>query len=124
MSEKKILIVDDEEAFTRIVKLNLEDTGNYEVKTENNPKEALEVAKWYDPDVTILDVIMPEMSGLEVAEELRKFWGDNQRPLIFLTAAVSKEDANMQHEMLENAPLLAKPVDVDELIAAIEKISS
>ena len=36
----KILIVDDEEAFTRIVKLNLEDTGNYEVKAENNPKEA------------------------------------------------------------------------------------
>jgi CheY-like chemotaxis protein len=123
MSEKKILIVDDEEAFTRIVKLNLEDTGKFEVKAENNPREAVEIAKWYDPDVTVLDVIMPEMSGLEVAEELRKFWGDSPRPIIFLTAAVSKEDANMQHEMLENAPLLAKPVDVEELIAAIDKVS-
>ena len=122
MSEKKILIVDDEEAFTRIVKLNLEDTGKFEVKTENSPKQALETAKWYEPDVTVLDVIMPEMSGLEVAAELRKDWGDNPRPIIFLTAAVSKEDANMQHEMLEDAPLLAKPVDVDELLAAIDKI--
>ncbi|MFT5496675.1 MAG: two-component system alkaline phosphatase synthesis response regulator PhoP [Kiritimatiellia bacterium] len=124
MSQKKILIVDDEETFTRIVKLNLEDTGKYEVKVENNPRQAIEVAKWFDPDVTVLDVIMPEMSGLEVADELRAFWGDSPRPIIFLTAAISKEDASMQHEMMQNAPLLAKPVDVEELIQALDQVTS
>ena len=122
MAAKRVLIVDDEESLTEILKLTLEDSGDYEVRTENNAEEVLSVARWFTPDIVVLDVIMPEMSGLEVADQLREELGDAVPPILFLTAAVSKEDVNMQHELLKDCPVMAKPVGTQELIDQIESI--
>jgi len=102
--------------------MSLEDSGKFEVKTLNRPSEVLEMVKWYDPAVCVLDVIMPELSGLELAVQLREHWGDKQRKIIFLTAAISKDDASMKHALMEGAPVLAKPVSVDTLIKEIETV--
>ena len=122
MAAKRILIVDDEESLTEILKLTLEDSGDYEVRTENNSEEVLGVVRWFTPDIVVLDVIMPEMSGLEVADQLSDELGDDAPPILFLTAAVSKEDVNMQHELLKNCPVMAKPVGTQELVEQIETI--
>ena len=118
----KVLLVDDEESVTRLMRMSLEDSGKYTVKTLNRPGDALETVKWFDPDVCVLDVIMPEMSGLELASQLKEYWGNDPKGIIFLTAAISKDDAGMHHDMLENSPVLAKPVGVEELIEVIDEV--
>ena len=124
MADTKVLIVDDEETFVRMVKLTLEDSGEFEVKTESNPTNALQAVQWFSPDIIVLDVIMPEMSGIEVSEQLKADPQVGKTPIIFLTAAVSKENAHLQDDMLEGNPVLAKPVGAEELTAAIEKALS
>ena len=118
----KVLLVDDEVSVTRLMRMSLEDSGQFEVNALNRPSEALETVKWFDPDVCVLDVIMPELSGLELAVQLREHWGDQPKKIIFLTAAISKDDANMKHDLMEGAPVLAKPVSVEELIQEIQNV--
>lgn len=65
--EKKILIVDDEEDFTKLIKLNLERTGEYEVEIENGGLRGLAAAREFKPDLILLDILMPDMEGGEVA---------------------------------------------------------
>src|SRR5205809_734888 len=60
MSLKRLLLVDDEEPFTRLVKLNLEQTGRYTVRIENDGAKALATAREFAPDLILLDVIMPD----------------------------------------------------------------
>ena len=69
---KRILVVDDEPAVTRMVKLNLERTGDFIVKTENQGSQAVAAAREFQPDVTLLDVMMPDMGGEEVATLLQE----------------------------------------------------
>jgi Response regulator containing CheY-like receiver, AAA-type ATPase, and DNA-binding domains len=69
--KKKILVVDDEVAFTRTLKMNLERTGQYEVRVENFAQDALKAAKEFKPDLIILDVIMPAEFGGDIAAKLR-----------------------------------------------------
>ena len=61
MPKKKILIIDDEEQFTQMVKLNLEGTGRYYVFVENNAFNGYKITKVVMPDLILLDIIMPEM---------------------------------------------------------------
>ena len=68
--KKKILVVDDEAGLTRMIKANLERTGKYEVRTENMGSRAMAAAREFRPDLMFLDVMMPDMSGDDVAARL------------------------------------------------------
>ena len=81
----KILIVDDEPDIIEILKYNLEKEG-YDVKSANNGKKAVEKAKKYIPDIIILDVMMPEMDGIEACQELKKISKLSNTRIIFLSA--------------------------------------
>src|SRR2546423_5120830 len=59
MSKRRILVVDDETSITRLLKLNLEQTGSYEVREENLGARVLEAAREFKPDLVLLDVMMP-----------------------------------------------------------------
>ncbi|MGC8743235.1 MAG: response regulator [Verrucomicrobiia bacterium] len=119
--KKKILIVDDEVAFTRTLKLNLERTGNYEVCVENIPEETVKTAKNFKPDLIILDVIMPMMFGGDVAAKLRAEPDLQDVPIIFLTAYVKRHCIEEHEGYISGYPFLAKPATLEEIIAAIEK---
>ena len=67
----KILVVDDDKDIVEILKYNLENAG-YSVKSANNGIEAIKKAKKFLPDVILMDVMMPEMSGIEACSEIRK----------------------------------------------------
>ena len=81
----KILIVDDEPDIIEILKYNLDKEG-YDVKSANNGKKAVEKAKKYIPDIIILDVMMPEMDGIEACQELKKISKLSNTRIIFLSA--------------------------------------
>ena len=68
---KKILVVDDERPISDIIKFNLTKEG-YEVVTAFDGREALEQFEAKKPDLVILDLMLPELDGLEVAKEIRK----------------------------------------------------
>ena len=122
MKQRKILVVDDEEGFTHLLKLNLEQTGKYEVKIENTGEKGVHIAPFYKPDLILLDVIMPDISGREVALRLKEHPATANTPIIFLTATISREDVVAHHGVLDGYPSLAKPVKLKELTDCIEAV--
>lgn len=121
MEKKKILIVDDEEHFGKMVKLNLEGTGRYAVRVETQGKQAFAAAKVFKPDLILLDVIMPDADGGEVAQQIKTDKDLNNTPIVFLTAIVKKNEIAYRDGSACGYPFIAKPVTVKELINRIEK---
>jgi CheY-like chemotaxis protein len=122
MSTKRILVVDDEPSITRLLKLNLEQTGHYEVREVNSSPTALAAAREFKPDLVISDVMMPEVGGGEVAAQLREDPALRRVPVIFLTAAVRKEELGGPEAVIAGRLYIAKPLDLKSLLAAIERI--
>jgi len=121
MMTKRILVVDDEPSVTRNLKLNLESDGGFDVFTENHAANVLTAARIFRPDLILLDVMMPDMDGGDVAARLRADPLLLDTPIIFLTALVSNEETN-GHEMLSGAEtFLAKPVDIGELRQTLQE---
>jgi len=121
MAKKKILIIDDEEALTRLVKLNLESTGDYEVMTENKGANGLAAAKAFKPDLVLLDIIMPDMEGSDVAGQIMEDKDISDTPIVFLTAMIRKEETAASRGIIGGHPFIAKSVNIKELIDCIEK---
>ncbi|MFH2146227.1 MAG: response regulator [Candidatus Omnitrophota bacterium] len=122
MREKKILIIDDEVSFTNLVKLNLETKGSFTVRTESKGLNAVAAAKEFKPDMILLDIIMPDMSGGDVAFELEHDEVTKDIPIVFLTAAVKSEEVNSAEDgMIGGHTFIAKPTTVDVLLDCIEK---
>ena len=121
MAKKRILLVDDEKSFTNLLKLNLEETGNYEVRVENWPEDALGAAQQFKPDLVLLDIIMPRIPGGNVAAQIKEDAGLKDTPIVFLTAAVRKQQVDDNEGIICDFPCLAKPVTLELVIEAIEK---
>lgn len=120
-ARKRVLIVDDEASFTRLLKLNLHHTGHYTAEAVNDPERALAVAREFSPDVILLDVMMPGMDGSEVAARMRASSKLKNTPIVFLTAAVRKSEVTEHQGSIGGFPFIAKPVDLNELVGCIEK---
>ena len=120
-ARKRILIVDDEVPFTRMVKLNLEKTGDFEVRMENRATNALPAAREFKPDLIILDVIMPGMDGGDVQSQIKRDRTLREVPIIFLTATVSKREAGEGGLNSGGQLFLAKPVSVENLVSRIHE---
>jgi two-component system OmpR family response regulator len=119
MPKKRILIVDDEPKFTQMVRFNLEKTGVYEVMEVNHPKQALEAATRFKPDLVLLDVMMPGMDGGDVAAQFQRDPGLKDVPVMFVTAAVARSEAGQHGYRSGGDIFLAKPITLDALLAAI-----
>jgi two-component system alkaline phosphatase synthesis response regulator PhoP len=120
MGKKRILLVDDEKSLTTLLKLNLEETGNYEVRVENWPEDAWPAAREFKPDLILLDIIMPRLPGGNVAAQIDADPELKNTPIVFLTAAVRKHQVEDNDGIISGRPCLAKPASLDEVIAMIE----
>jgi CheY-like chemotaxis protein len=120
MERKRILIVDDEENFTRMLKRTLDRTGFYDVFTENHGSQAVAAARDCDPHLILLDVIMPDLDGGDVVAALQRDRKLRKIPVVFLTAAVSKREGNEGGVVSGGFQFLAKPVSLKELVECIE----
>jgi len=121
MAKKRILLVDDEKSFTNLLKLNLEETGAYEVRVENWAEDACGAAREFKPDLVLLDIIMPRMPGGNVAAQIQKDPQLKDTPIVFLTAAVRPHQVEEHEGIICDFPCLAKPASVEKVIEMIEK---
>ena len=123
MAEKtKILIIDDEEYICHLIKLFLEGTNRFEVLMSTTGQEGIELAKTNKPDLILLDILMPEMSGTAVVECLSQEKSTKDIPIVFLTGVVTKQDVEASKGVIGGRRFIAKPVASDELIAGIESV--
>jgi len=120
MEKKKIMIVDDEEDFLEITKLNLEKTGKYEIMTLSSAKNIITKLHEFKPDVILLDVLMPGIDGLTACEMLNKDPLGISTPIIIISALSSNRD-KLKAYKLGIVDYLTKPIDKNTIIASIEK---
>jgi two-component system, OmpR family, alkaline phosphatase synthesis response regulator PhoP len=115
----KILVVDDEADIVDLLRYNLEKEG-YEVLTAANGREALAQSR-LQPQLIILDIMMPEMDGLEVCRQLKKDTGTASIPVMFLTAKGSEIDEVVGLE-LGAEDYIVKPISIRKLLTRIKVI--
>src|SRR4030042_6143778 len=113
----RILLVDDEERVLNFLRSKLKVAG-YEVLTANNGHDALEEAQAQEPDLIVLDILMPRMDGFDTLKELRRF---SSVPVIILSARRDDID-KIKGLGLGADDYLAKPFNPDELVARIESV--
>ena len=119
MPLKKILIIDDDISGSCLLKLSLEKTGAYEVRTENRGSRGLASAREFGPDAIVLDVVMPDKDGGDVAFQIQSDKTLRETPIIFLTSLVTDQEAAMT--LLPGFQFMAKPVNVNRLVKLIEE---
>lgn len=115
------MIVDDEAAFTRLLKLNLEQDGRYLVQVENESVKAVQTANQFLPDLVLMDVMMPGIDGGALAAEFQASARLRNVPIVFLTAAVRREEVRVRQGRIGGLSFLAKPVNLEELTRRIEQ---
>jgi DNA-binding response OmpR family regulator len=117
MKRFSILVADDDERILNFLNVRLKSAG-YEVVTAGNGIQAVDQVREKNPDLVILDLMMPQMDGLEAMRELRSF---SSTPVIMLTAK-GEDDEKIRGLKLGADDYLAKPFNPDELIARIEAV--
>ena len=117
---KKILAVDDEKHIVRLVQVNLERAG-YTVVTANDGKEALQKVADENPDLVVLDVMMPYMDGFEVLQNLRRSPATRDIPVIMLTAKAQDADVFKGWQSGVDC-YLTKPFNPMELLSFVKRI--
>ena len=116
----KILVIDDEEDVTDLMDYHLSAEG-YVIKTINEPLNVMSVARDFDPDLMLLDIMMPELSGIQLCRMLRADNFLKAVPVIFLTARGEAED---RIKGLETGAqdYVCKPFDMREVVLRIQAI--
>jgi len=112
MTNPKILVVDDDVKTTALIRIYLEKDG-YRVIVAYDGRQALELARQKGPDLVVLDVMLPELDGLEVCRSLR---AGSRVPLILLTARTTEEDKLLGLELGAD-DYVTKPFSPRELLA-------
>ncbi len=124
-AEKKILLVDDDPDFVEGARMVLE-KSDFEVVTASSGKECLERIKEEQPDLILLDIMMPKKSGFEVCKELKSNIEYNRIPVVMLTALkqkLSRTSYSIGEGLeLEAEDYLEKPIEPKVLVSRLKKI--
>ena len=121
ISSIKVLVVDDDPDIVEILKYNLKNSG-YSVKSAGNGVEAIKKAKKFIPDIILMDVMMPEMSGIEACEEIKKIDQLSQAIIIFLSAR-SEDYTQISAYDAGADDYISKPVKPKILLKKISNIA-
>jgi len=119
MHKPRILIVDDEPAFIRLLKILLENTGRYAVREESDATKAVDVAREFQPDLILLDYVMPKIDGGDVARELKTDPQLCYTPVVYLTATVVENESHSAE--IAGCPAFSKPIGLNRLMAVIDE---
>lgn len=121
MADKQtILVVDDEQDLLDLIEYNLKKEGFDVLKAEDG-KEGIDVARQHNPDLVLLDIMMPKMDGMEVVERMRGDENLSHIPIIFLTA---RGDEKTEVEGLDKGgdDYITKPISTTKLISRIKAV--
>jgi len=108
----RILAVDDEVGFTRVLQLA---AAQYEIRTENDPRHAIEAAAEFRPDLILMDRFMAKMSGDCLAKTFEAHPKLQHIPIAFLTASVPCDGDGHYCTHLDGHPVLMKPVSIEQI---------
>lgn len=112
-----VLICDDEPSLRELIRISLD--GPYSFAEADDGEKSLEIARRLRPDVIILDMMMPRLSGLEVLSEIRGDRGLAETPVIVLTAQPSTKDEALR---CGADIVMVKPFEPEEITAAVEEV--
>lgn len=116
----KVLLIDDEVDFTELLAANLEESG-YEVRQINDPTKALAEVRRFQPDICIIDLVMPRMDGGDVVSALKDDSQLSKTPVLMLTALVEENpDDPGELQMKGGLPFVSKTSDLGVIINAIK----
>jgi len=120
-SQPRVLVVDDEEHITELVAMGLGYNG-FDVERVSSGREALTSIEKRRPDLVVLDVMLPDLDGFEVARRLRQTEGAGTRvPIIFLTARDTTQD-KVEGLRLGSDDYVTKPFSIEELIERVKAV--
>jgi DNA-binding response OmpR family regulator len=120
MAKKKILVVEDEAELTRAIQIRLEQAG-YEVLIAYDGQEALENARAENPDLIVLDLMLPKMDGYKVCRMLKFDEKYEKIPVVMLTARAQEKDEDLGYEVGADA-FITKPFKYRVLLAKIAEL--
>jgi CheY-like chemotaxis protein len=120
-AKTKVLVVDDEMDFTYVIKLTLEGTGQFQVRTLNLPSQVVPVARDFKPDLILLDCMMPGVDGGEVAAAIQRDPALKDTPFAFFTATVSEPETVTSRCYEGPQEYLPKTIKMEDLVSFIEK---
>ncbi|MCD6450991.1 MAG: response regulator [Acidobacteria bacterium] len=121
MTKGKILVVDDDENLLRLISYNLEKAG-YSVATCSDGEKALEEFLRFEPDLVILDVLMPKLDGFKVCEKIRKYPAKKHIPIIIASAIYRRVNYQEEAKKIGADYYLVKPFDPQKLIKKVEEL--
>jgi two-component system OmpR family response regulator len=123
----RILLVDDDAPLTRLLRLGIEQTGEFEVRVANSGAAALAAVADFAPDIVLLDIIMPDMRGTDVLTELRARGLNRDTRVVFLTAvpphdALVRSGYDPEAALINGCPYLIKPVTTAQVLAEVKRV--
>lgn len=121
MAKKRVLMVDDDDMLLGAMAAVIQNSGRFEVRTEDSPEAALSAAREYQPDIIVLDIAMPGMDGGQVAAQFRDDPLLSSVPILFLTSIVTKHEQRERQSVVGGNYFVAKPVTSAELMAHIDR---
>ncbi len=120
MKDKKVLVIDDEEELLTLLKVRLESAG-YSVSLANDGKMGIQQAKEQKPHVILLDLMMPEMDGFQVCQQLKSDQKTEEIPIVALTC-LGEEEAAKKALKLGVKSYIVKPFDSEMLLTTLREV--
>lgn len=120
--KKKVLIIDDNVDFSTLVRTKLAATGKYEVWVEHDGSSGISAARTFRPDLILLDVMMPDLDGPAVAEQISEQKDMAHIPIVFLTSIVSEEEARSHAGVIGGRRFVAKTEKLQNILSYVEQI--
>ena len=118
--QRRILLIDDEPNLTAMVRQALEATGRYLIKEEHHSLRALHAARHFQPDLILLDVVMPELDGREVARRMQADPALQDVPIIFVTSLAPGKIGTVG--FLAGYSFIAKPFEISDLVNCVAEV--
>jgi two-component system alkaline phosphatase synthesis response regulator PhoP len=124
--ELKILVIDDEQEILNLIRLSLEPAG-FRVLRTSNPEEGLSMALREKPDLLVLDIMMPELDGMELLRRVRRHPVMQKVPAIIVSARVSSVDQQRMVQLVQGSPdeidaYIGKPFDPAALLRTVKRV--
>ena len=121
--KKIVMLIDDEVDFCYFLKKNLELTGEFEVVTSYDGEDGIRKIKLHRPDVILLDIMMPGLSGPDVAAELKNDESTRNIPVVFSTAIIQEQEVKQSQNVIGGWHYIAKPIEMDKLLALLRQLT-
>ncbi|MEI7752619.1 MAG: response regulator [Candidatus Omnitrophota bacterium] len=117
--QRSILIVDDDVDASQMVKMILEKTGLYAVSICNRGSEALTIVQSSRPELVLLDIMMPDADGTDIADQIQKDQSLVLTKIVFMTSLVSQNEVTHQ-SVIGGHPFIAKPISGEALLQRVK----